>query len=116
MPGLVPGIHVLLSFCETKTWMAGTSPGMTQRGRHSLLELVLAYRGAGGALSFRELVKHRFNKKLLAREQLVASAHANDDDKSFRKQKHWTLRAFFIQYSNSGSCCHRATVIRYVPC
>jgi hypothetical protein len=27
MPGLVPGIHVLL--CESKTWMAGTSPGMT---------------------------------------------------------------------------------------
>jgi hypothetical protein len=26
MPGLVPGIHV---FCEPKTWMAGTSPAMT---------------------------------------------------------------------------------------
>jgi hypothetical protein len=29
MPGLVPGIHVLLSVCEAKTWMAGTSPAMT---------------------------------------------------------------------------------------
>jgi hypothetical protein len=28
MPGLVPGIHVLLFF-EAKTWMAGTSPAMT---------------------------------------------------------------------------------------
>ena len=28
MPGLVPGIHVLLSD-EAKTWMAGTSPAMT---------------------------------------------------------------------------------------
>jgi hypothetical protein len=28
MPGLVPGIHVFLS-CEDKTWMAGTSPAMT---------------------------------------------------------------------------------------
>ncbi len=28
MPGLVPGIHVLL--CVTKTWMAGTSPAMKQ--------------------------------------------------------------------------------------
>jgi hypothetical protein len=28
MPGLVPGIHVLLS-CGWKTWMAGTSPAMT---------------------------------------------------------------------------------------
>jgi hypothetical protein len=28
MPGLVPGIHVLLSQ-EVKTWMAGTSPAMT---------------------------------------------------------------------------------------
>src|SRR5215831_19860903 len=29
MPGLVPGIHVLL--CERKTWMAGTSPAMTEQ-------------------------------------------------------------------------------------
>ena len=30
MPGLVPGIHVLLSFLvPQKTWMAGTSPAMT---------------------------------------------------------------------------------------
>jgi hypothetical protein len=27
MPGLVPGIHVLLA--ARKTWMAGTSPAMT---------------------------------------------------------------------------------------
>jgi hypothetical protein len=27
MPGLVPGIHVL---AVSKTWMAGTSPAMTQ--------------------------------------------------------------------------------------
>jgi hypothetical protein len=34
MPGLVPGIHVLL-FLITKTWMAGTSPAMTNiRKRH----------------------------------------------------------------------------------
>jgi hypothetical protein len=29
MPGLVPGIHVLL-FAAIKTWMAGTSPAMTK--------------------------------------------------------------------------------------
>jgi nitrite reductase/ring-hydroxylating ferredoxin subunit len=29
MPGLVPGIHVLLA--TRKTWMAGTSPAMTKR-------------------------------------------------------------------------------------
>ena len=30
MPGLVPGIHVLAPGQETsKTWMAGTSPAMT---------------------------------------------------------------------------------------
>jgi hypothetical protein len=28
MPGLVPGIHVLLS-AHPKTWMAGSSPAMT---------------------------------------------------------------------------------------
>src|SRR5690349_3648789 len=28
MPGLVPGIHVL--GCRGKTWMAGTSPAMTE--------------------------------------------------------------------------------------
>ena len=31
MPGLVPGIHVFLSW-EVKTWMAGTSPAMTSEG------------------------------------------------------------------------------------
>src|SRR6267378_6510383 len=30
MPGLVPGIHVLLLEMERKTWMAGTSPAMTK--------------------------------------------------------------------------------------
>jgi hypothetical protein len=29
MPGLVPGIHVLM---ERKAWMAGTSPAMTWEG------------------------------------------------------------------------------------
>jgi hypothetical protein len=29
MPGLVPGIHVLLSVIGKKTWMAGTSPART---------------------------------------------------------------------------------------
>ncbi len=28
MPGLVPGNHVFLK-CQSKTWMAGTSPAMT---------------------------------------------------------------------------------------
>jgi hypothetical protein len=28
MPGLVPGIHVFTAF-KQKTWMAGTSPAMT---------------------------------------------------------------------------------------
>jgi hypothetical protein len=29
MPGLDPGIHVLLSHLVTKTWMAGINPAMT---------------------------------------------------------------------------------------
>jgi hypothetical protein len=29
MPGLVPGIHVLLTRSRRKAWMAGTSPAMT---------------------------------------------------------------------------------------
>jgi len=29
MPGFMPGIHV---FAGSKTWMAGTSPAMTQSG------------------------------------------------------------------------------------
>jgi len=32
MPGLVPGIHVFLSFVQANTWMAGTSPAMTMVG------------------------------------------------------------------------------------
>jgi hypothetical protein len=31
MPGLVPGIHALLAFLRAKTWMAGTSPAMTNK-------------------------------------------------------------------------------------
>ncbi len=31
MPGLVPGIHALLSLLRVKTWMAGTSPAMTDK-------------------------------------------------------------------------------------
>ena len=30
MPGLVPGIHVLLHLNQKKTWMAGTRPAMTK--------------------------------------------------------------------------------------
>jgi hypothetical protein len=29
MAGLVPAIHVLLAYGAAKTWMPGTSPGMT---------------------------------------------------------------------------------------
>ena len=29
MPGLVPGIHVLVMYLQEKAWMAGTSPAMT---------------------------------------------------------------------------------------
>ena len=32
MPGLVPGIHDLLNLACRKTWMAGTSPAMTNEG------------------------------------------------------------------------------------
>jgi hypothetical protein len=30
MPGLVPGIHVFECAAGRKTWMAGTSPAMTE--------------------------------------------------------------------------------------
>jgi hypothetical protein len=33
MPGLVPGIHVLTVLHQEKTWMAGTSPAMTEKKR-----------------------------------------------------------------------------------
>ena len=33
MAGLVPAIHVFLACCSVKTWMAGTSPGMTVEER-----------------------------------------------------------------------------------
>ena len=31
MPGLVPGIHVFLPLDAEKTWMAATSPAMTEK-------------------------------------------------------------------------------------
>jgi hypothetical protein len=30
MPGLVPGIHAFTMVPPSKTWMAGTSPAMTE--------------------------------------------------------------------------------------
>ncbi len=32
MPGLVPGVHVLATRQEKKTWMAGTKPGHDEKG------------------------------------------------------------------------------------
>ena len=50
MPGLVPGIHVFLGIEQSKTWMAGTSPAMTNftlcaliRHRHGAQRLALAH-------------------------------------------------------------------------
>jgi hypothetical protein len=36
MPGLVPGIHVFGLMPRTKTWMAGTSPAMTENATPTL--------------------------------------------------------------------------------
>src|SRR5690242_4641790 len=48
MPGLVPGIHVLLkTFGETKTWMAGSSPAMTETGRKLTGKVVIATHNPG---------------------------------------------------------------------
>jgi hypothetical protein len=33
MPGLVPGIHDLISVAARNTWMAGTSPAMTEKAK-----------------------------------------------------------------------------------
>jgi len=30
MAGLVPAIHAFLYWCQQKTWMPGTRPGMTE--------------------------------------------------------------------------------------
>jgi hypothetical protein len=38
MPGLVPGILVLLLSAASKTWMAGTSPATTRRKPQNLGE------------------------------------------------------------------------------
>jgi hypothetical protein len=35
MPSLVPGIHVLISITQEKTWMAGTSPAMAKTDSRS---------------------------------------------------------------------------------
>ena len=36
MPGLVPGIHVFLT-TQSKTWMAGSSPAMTEKALNQIL-------------------------------------------------------------------------------
>jgi hypothetical protein len=42
MPGLVPGIHVLASIEQRKTWMAGTSPAMTKVYHFQVAKKLLA--------------------------------------------------------------------------
>jgi hypothetical protein len=42
MPGLVPGIHAFLLRTQAKTWMAGTSPAMTERMNNQLSPGALA--------------------------------------------------------------------------
>jgi len=39
MPGLVPGIHAFRALQDDKTWMAGTSPAMTD-GENSAREII----------------------------------------------------------------------------
>src|SRR5215469_18424678 len=51
MPGLVPGIHVLL-VCALKTWMAGTSPAMTDSRNIRMLKRLVAALGLLVALCF----------------------------------------------------------------
>ena len=65
MPGLVPGIHVLITACKTKSWMAGTSPAMTTRrcslGSRSIEE---KSRSADGAAQRRAGRRQRPSRKL----------------------------------------------------
>jgi hypothetical protein len=43
--GLVPVIHALAVQLERKTWMPGSSPGMTERAGYALLAMTIE-RGA----------------------------------------------------------------------
>ncbi len=38
MPGFMPGIHVLTAAQQAKTWMAGTSPAMTENAHPVILQ------------------------------------------------------------------------------
>jgi hypothetical protein len=42
MPGLVPGIHVFGSYAS-KTWMAGTSPAMTEENAQPRYAVMLIF-------------------------------------------------------------------------
>jgi hypothetical protein len=56
MPGLVPGIHVFGNCRKKKTWMAGTSPAMTQRTA-GLLYSITACSGVSDCLRSAALVE-----------------------------------------------------------
>jgi 4-oxalocrotonate tautomerase len=47
MPGLVPGIHVLIMRGDLKTWMAGTSPAMTNNDREQTMPEITVSMAAG---------------------------------------------------------------------
>src|SRR6202051_932764 len=73
MPGLVPGIHVLLPFlsCQPKTWMGRARPAMTRR-RHMIppasepVSLPMNYRHAFHAGGFADVIKHIVLVRMLA--------------------------------------------------
>src|SRR5205085_6168085 len=50
MPGLVPGIHVFLDQRRSKSWMAGTSPAMTNSLFQRLQRVVLGFGPAAAAV------------------------------------------------------------------
>jgi len=50
MPGLVPGIHVLIHFDASKAWMAGTSPAMTTLFKPGMICIIVRYKALDSSI------------------------------------------------------------------
>jgi threonine aldolase len=79
MPGLVPGIHAFMVTAERKTWMAGTSPAMTQVTRVSPMHYTPAPRDPKATPVRINLLSDTQTRPTPAMRQAMAKADVGDE-------------------------------------
>src|SRR5689334_8286592 len=102
MPGLVPGIHVLSASMQGKTWMAGTSPAMTER------RIAMDLRFTDEEIAFRKEVRAFFDSALpkdIRTKMDEGRALAKDDIVRWQRilnAKGWAVPFWPVEYGGTG--------------